>query len=60
MPRLDEPIKISSRPPWLQPRQPFWRHQFAGGNAFMLTLLKKSAGQIAPNAEPEQFDRLIL
>ena len=59
MPRLDEPIKISSRPPWLQPREPFWRHQFAGGNTFMLTMLKDHARQLEPNAEPEQFDRMI-
>lgn len=59
MPRLDEPIKISSRPPWLEPREPFWRHQFVGGNAFMLTLLKNHASSFQPNAEPEQFDRTI-
>ncbi len=59
MPRLDEPIKISSRPPWLEPRQPFWRHQFVGGNAFMLTLLKNHASSLRPNAEPAQFERTI-
>jgi hypothetical protein len=59
MPRLDEPIKVSSRPPWLEPRTPFWRHQFAGGNAFMLTLLKQHAHPLEANAEPEQFDRMI-
>lgn len=59
MPRLDEPIKISSRPPWLEPRQPFWRHQFVGGNAFMLTLLKNHASSLRPNAELAQFDRTI-
>lgn len=60
MPRLDEPIKISSRPPWLQSREPFWRHQFAGGTTFILTLLKDHARQLEPNAEPEQFDRMIV
>jgi hypothetical protein len=59
LPRLDEPIKISSRPPWLDPREPFWRHQFAGGNAFMLTLLKDHSGPLPANAEPEQFNQMI-
>lgn len=59
MPRLDEPIKISSRPPWLKPREPFWRHQFVGGNAFMLTLLKDHAAALQPNADPSQFEQTI-
>lgn len=59
LPRLDEPIKISSRPPWLDPREPFWRHQFAGGNAFLLTLLKDHSERLEVNAEPQQFDQLI-
>ena len=59
MPRLNEPIKISSRPPWLGPRSPFWRHQFVGGNAFMLTMLRDHAGPLEANAEPAQFDAMI-
>jgi hypothetical protein len=59
MPRLDEPVKISARPPWLDPRQPFWRHQFVGGNAFMLTLLRDRAKALEPLADAAQFDRMI-
>jgi hypothetical protein len=59
LPRLDEPIKISSRPPWLDPRQPFWRHQFAGGNAFMLSLLTGNAETLDANADSEQFKSMI-
>lgn len=50
MQRLDEPIKVSARPPWLEKRQPFWRHQFVGGNAFMLQLMANRAKAIEPNA----------
>jgi hypothetical protein len=53
MQRLDEPIKISSRPPWLDPRQPFWRHQFVGGNVFMLQFMARHAKAIDPNASDE-------
>ena len=59
LPRLDEPIKVSSRPPWLEPRQPFWRHQFAGGNAFMLTLMAQNSDALAANANAEQFKAMI-
>ena len=55
MPRVDEPVKISSRPPWLEPRAPFWQHQFVGGNAFMLALLAGNARDLQPNAEVDQL-----
>ena len=59
MPRLDEAVKVSNRPPWLEPRAPFWKHQFVGGNAFMLGLFKANSEQLKPNAETLQFDRMI-
>ena len=59
LPRLDEPIKVSSRPPWLEPRKPFWRHQFAGGNAFMLSLLAQNADALETNADAKQFKAMI-
>jgi hypothetical protein len=55
MPRLDTPVKVSSRPPWLEGREPFWKHQFVGGNAFMLELLADSAKALQANAEPRQL-----
>ncbi|MFO7616741.1 MAG: T9SS type A sorting domain-containing protein [Bacteroidales bacterium] len=42
MPRIDESIKISSLPPFIAGRQPFGRHDFTGGNLFMLNLLKQN------------------
>ena len=57
--RLDETIKVSSRPPWLQGRKPFWRHQFVGGNAFMVSLLAQNAAALDAIADPDQFQPLI-
>ncbi|MCP5527084.1 MAG: hypothetical protein H7A47_09805 [Verrucomicrobiales bacterium] len=57
MPRLDEAIKISARPPWLGGRRPFWRHQFAGGNAFMLRLMSGPAGSVGSQREPQHLAR---
>jgi hypothetical protein len=59
MPRLNEPIQVSSRPPWLGRRKPFWRHQFVGGNAFMLNWFKDQPGSTEPNAEAAQFEGMI-
>jgi len=53
MERRDEPIQISARPPWLGKRQPFWRHRFVGGNAFMLQLMAAREKAIEPNAPAE-------
>lgn len=53
MPRIDEPVKISNRPPWFQEKQsPFWKHHFIGGNTLILRLLKDNRhrlGSPVPN-----------
>ncbi|MBK7189219.1 MAG: hypothetical protein IPH86_11175 [bacterium] len=59
MPRIDEPTQVSTRPPWLDPRAPFWRHQFVGGNAFLLGMLKDNAEALQANASPADFDQSI-
>ncbi|MBL9169199.1 MAG: hypothetical protein JNN07_15775 [Verrucomicrobiales bacterium] len=59
MERLNESIKISSRPPWLEGREPFWRHQFVGGNAFMLALFKDQSKALQPNADVAQLEQTI-
>lgn len=59
MPRVDEAVKVSSRPPWLEPRAPFWKHQFVGGNAFMLGLLADNAKALDANADARQFKPMI-
>jgi len=51
MPRMDTPVKVSRRPPWLEPRAPFWQHQFVGGNAFMLELFATQEASVKPNAD---------
>ncbi len=59
MPRVDEPVKVSSRPPWLDARAPFWKHQFVGGNTFMLGLLSDNARRMEASADPDQFAGMI-
>lgn len=59
MPRMDEAVKVSARPPWLEPRAPFWKHQFVGGNAFMLQMLANSSQRLDANASARQFEPMI-
>jgi len=59
VPRLDEPIVISTMPPWLDGRTPFGQHQFAGANIFMLNILKDNADEIGVTANDIQFDSTI-
>ncbi len=59
MPRMDEAVKVSARPPWLEPRAPFWKHQFVGGNAFMLQMLADNAKRLDANATARQFEPMI-
>ncbi|MCL4789736.1 MAG: cytochrome c family protein [Verrucomicrobia bacterium] len=59
MPRTDEPVKVSARPPWLDPRAPFWKHQFVGGNVFMLQLLADNAKRLDAKATARQFEPMI-
>jgi hypothetical protein len=56
---MDEAVKVSSRPPWLEPRTPFWKHQFVGGNAFMLKLLAANARRLDANADARHFEPMI-
>lgn len=56
MQRVEEPIRVSIRPPWLDPRRPFWRHQFVGGNAFMLGLFRDAHRTLEPNGTPQTLE----
>jgi hypothetical protein len=56
---MDEAVKVSARPPWLDPRAPFWKHQFVGGNAFMLQMLANSSQRLDANASARQFEPMI-
>jgi hypothetical protein len=59
MPRQEEAVKVSSRPPWLEPRTPFWKHQFVGGNSFMLQMIADNSQRLDANANAKQFEPLI-
>jgi hypothetical protein len=59
MPSVHEAVKISSRPPWLDPRTPFWKHQFARGNVFLLRMLASHAEPLQANASARQFESII-
>lgn len=59
VPRINDPVKISSAPPWLQPRSPFAMHQHAGANVFMGRLLKANASELGVTATSVQFDSTI-
>jgi hypothetical protein len=59
MPRLDEPIKITARPPWIGTREPFWRHTFTGANSFMRKILADPEDGMDVLADPETLQRQI-
>jgi len=59
VPRIDDVVKISTMPPWLEGRTPFGMHQFAGANVFMSRLLKDFGGQLGVTASSTQFDSTI-
>ena len=60
MPRLDEPIKITNRPPWLKNRHaPFWKHHFTGGNAFVLEMMRTHPDAVGLGAASADLDLTI-
>lgn len=46
--------------PFLGPRQPFGRHTFAGGNSFMLALLRDNRKQLGIETSTSIFDSAIV
>lgn len=60
MPRVDEPVKITNRPPWYQVEQsPFWKHHFIGGNTFILEMLKDNRQYLGSPIPEALFERTI-
>ena len=59
VPRIDDAVVISANYLFLQGQSPFGLHHFAGGNSFMLKLLKENAIALELTASPEQFDSTI-
>ncbi len=45
--------------PFLNPREPYGRHTFAGGNVFMTQLLRDNRQLLKISTPPESFDRVI-
>jgi hypothetical protein len=46
LPRIYEPVKITSRPGFAPGREPFGIHDFTGGNLFMLNLLSENHDEL--------------
>jgi hypothetical protein len=59
MPRLNEPIVISSNYAFLPGREPYGQHWFVGANTFMLELMKNRISDLGIAATEEQYDRVI-
>jgi len=59
VPRINDPIVLSANYIFLSGRAPFGLHHFAGGNAFMLNLLKQHIEPLGLAANDTQFDSTI-
>jgi hypothetical protein len=60
MPAIDETMKISTLPPNLtNTRDRVWEHEFAGGNAYMSTLLRDNAPGLGIHASAAESDSTI-
>lgn len=59
MPEIDDPILIANGFASLQGRTPFNQHQFAGGNAFMINLIKQNKNTLGVSASDVQFDSTL-
>jgi len=59
VPRIDDPVKISSRPPWLDTRTPFGLHHFAGANTFMVKMMKDNGEDLGVSASDVHFDSTL-
>jgi hypothetical protein len=56
MPQAAGPVVLSNRPHHIPARFPFLRHQFTGGNGFILEMLKSHGGELGVTAAPAHFD----
>jgi hypothetical protein len=61
VPLLDDSIGVvlSANYIFLQPKTPFGQHHFAGGNTFMLNMLKNNGDSLHVTASAAQFDTTI-
>ncbi len=60
MPKIEEYIKITNRPPWYRNKQfPFWKHHFVGANQFVLEMLRANPDELETVAYDAQFTETI-
>ncbi len=59
MPRIDDAIVLASEYAFLNGHSPFGEHHLAGGNTFMLKLLKNHIADLGIPATATQFDSTI-
>lgn len=59
VPEIDDIVKISTMPPWLEGRSPFGMHHFVGANVFMQKIFKENIDELGITAEPQHFDSTI-
>lgn len=59
VPTIDFPVIISTVPPMLTARTPFFNHYFVGGNVFMLKILKNHRTEIGVTATSIHLDSTI-
>jgi hypothetical protein len=56
MPPAGSGVVISTMPMRLGPREPFFRHEFVGGNVFMVEMLRDHAAELGVTAEAAQLE----
>ena len=56
MPVTETGVIISTMPRRLGPREPFYQHHFAGGNAFMVTMLGDHGNELGVTADAAHFE----
>ncbi|MBT6005557.1 MAG: T9SS type A sorting domain-containing protein, partial [Prolixibacteraceae bacterium] len=59
LPRIEEGVKISSRPGFVAEHSPFGKHNFTGGNVFMLNLLKDNHDELGLKSGVNLMDETI-
>lgn len=60
MPAAQGAVRITNRPDWLTTtHEPFGKHHFVGGNAFMLSLMKENGAKLGLAATPAAMDATL-
>lgn len=59
IPEIQDVVKITSPPTSLDGRTPFGKHHLAGGNVFMLKLIKNNLDELGITANGEQLDSTL-